>query len=54
MLYILEITIAENSYFNKSVGTLNYELYEELVNNVTYRSKEDLSKIAVILIKDNQ
>ena len=49
---MLEITTTVNSYFNKSVVILNHELYVELVSNLTYSWKEELSEVEVILMKD--
>ena len=46
---MLEITTVVNSYFSKSVVILNHELYVELVSNLTYSWKEELSKVEVIL-----
>ena len=52
MFYILEITTVVNSYFNKSVVILNHELCVELVSNLTYSWKEEVSEVEVILMKD--
>ena len=49
---MLEITTTVNSYFGKSVVILNHELYVELVSNLTYSWKEELSEVEVILMKD--
>ena len=44
--------MAGNYCIHKSVVILNHELYVELVSNLTYSWKEELSEVEVILMKD--